>query len=508
MLSAIGAEMAILYRGFLDIATLNVVGATVVGCVGGIVVGAIPGLTATMAMALLVGLTYGAHGYVALGALIGIYVGGVYGGSVSAILMNVPGTPSNAATAIDGHALVRRGEAGQALGVATISSFVGEFAGELCTLLLVPVIAYLALKFSSWDLFLVSIYGVLICGSLTDQTNPVKGWITGWIGLLIGMVGIDGIWGQPRFTFGVPELVSGIDLVPALVGMYGIAEVLDSSVSSKGVHIHRQVSRILPPLSIFRDNIKTLVRSVLIGVGIGVVPGVGESISSWVAYDAAKRNSKNPEELGKGSYEGIIASESSNNATSGGALVPMLTLGIPGSPCTAILLAALLMHGFRPGPMLRVDNPELIYSTVFLFWLSAVVMLVAGLLLVRPLIKILSIKSELVMPIVAVFCAIGSYASKLSRFDLLLMLGFGLLGYIMRRLKFPVPPMILGIILGNLVDVSFRRAMMLGSQKTLGYLFASPISLVLIVLVAVTIWKTLASGRKEARRAAAHGHSN
>jgi putative tricarboxylic transport membrane protein len=448
----------------------------------GIVVGALPGLTATMTIALLSGLTYGVDPRVAIPILISVYCGAIYGGSQSAILVNIPGTPSAAATTLDGYPLARKGEAGPAIGLATTASFIGGVLGVLAVAVATPLLAQVALKFGSWEYFLLAVFGIVISGNLTAEDLPIKGWISGFIGLLLSMVGLEGIHAFPRFSYGNVQLAAGISLIPALIGLFGIAEVLAVLKDIKPRRVESQLNRIVPKIGEVLSHWKTTFKAALVGIGIGLIPGVGEDVAAWVSYDVCKRTSPEREKYGTGCYEGLVAAETANNACIGGAIIPMLALGIPGSGAAAVLLGGIWLHGIRPGPMIFFEFPTFTYELIGQLIVANVMMLILGLTLTRFTVRVLEIKKEIFMPLVVVLCVIGGYAVNMRIFDVYLMLGFGLLGYALRIGKFPAAPMTLGIILGPMADENFRRALSI-ADGSLTPFFTRPISLGLVILI-------------------------
>ncbi|HZK61270.1 MAG TPA: tripartite tricarboxylate transporter permease, partial [Anaerovoracaceae bacterium] len=351
----------------------------------GIIVGAIPGLTATMALALLINLSYGMEFNLAISFLLGVYVGAIMGGCYSAIMVNIPGTPAAAATAMDGFPLAMRGEGGLAIGTGVIASFFGMLVSIICLIFLTPFVYKIALKFGQWEFFLLAFFGVMICGNLSTGKDPVKGWVVGFLGFFTAMIGLDKIYAFPRFTFGLLQLKGGISLIPALIGVFGISEILIVLEKEIPYKILGKITQIIPSWKVIRSLIPTAIRSGLIGVGIGAVPGAGEDIGAWVAYDTAKRNSKQGEKFGTGVLEGVAAAETANNAVIGGAMIPLLTLAIPGSPPAAMFLAAIWLHGVQPGPMLPIENPGFLFEVAIVLLLATCFMLIWGLILARPM---------------------------------------------------------------------------------------------------------------------------
>ncbi len=457
-----------------------------IGAQVGIIFGMLPGLTATMAMSLLTGLTFSLPADHAVGVLLGAYVGAITGGSRSAVLLNIPGTPAQAAVCLDGFPLAMQGRAAEAIGLSVTASTLGTLFGVAMLAVFAPLLGQLALQFGTWEFFWLAVFGVVIAGSLTVQEDPLKGWVAGTLGLLLATVGQDGIHAYPRFTLGKVELQGGFALIPVLVGAYGVSEILTVLRRSERIVVQTKLGRVLPRFrEVFRHK-GHIVRSGLIGTLVGIVPGVGEDIASWVSYHVARNTSRDPGEFGKGSLEGLIAAETGDNACIGGACVPVLTLGVPGSAPAAVLLAALTIHGLKPGPLLVLQHPETIWRVVALFLLATVAVFVLSLWLVRPMVRLLLIPREALMPVVYVLCVVGSFAISARVFDVWVMLVFGVLGFVMRELGYPVAPLVLGFILGPMLDDNLRRGLALTGGDVSPF-FTRPISAILFALVAVTV---------------------
>lgn len=452
----------------------------------GIIFGATPGLTATLGVALLTTLTYGMDTSTAMVALMGIYVGGVYGGSYTAILVNIPGTAASAATALDGYPLACQGHAGRALGLTTTSSAIGTFIGMIFVVAFSPIISKLALQFTSFEFFLLALFGIVISGTLTSQDLVYKGWIAGFIGLMLSTIGRDQLQGYPRFTFGFPELDGGLDVVPVLIGAFGIPQIMQVLRDKFQVGEMKSIGKILPDFKTIGKNIPTILRSALIGVGIGAVPGIGEDIAGWVSYGTAKRVSKHSENFGKGEVEAVIASETANNACIGGAMIPLLNLGVPGSPPAAMLLGALMLHGIQPGPLLSFDHPEFIPNITAILLLASFAMWICGILLAKQVVKVLKIPQTVFMPIIAVLCLIGSYALGLRVFNLYLMVPIGIVAFFLTEMEYPIAPLVIGVILGPMCDQNLRRALMV-SKGSFAPVFTRPVSLILFLIIMLTI---------------------
>jgi putative tricarboxylic transport membrane protein len=448
----------------------------------GIIIGALPGLTATMGVALMTTLTFRMAADSAVLILICMYVGAIYGGSRSAILLNIPGTPANAATCLDGFPLAKQGKAGKAIGLATTSSFLGSCIGLFFLAFLTPVLGTFALNFKSYEFFWLAVFGIVICGNLTAPKDPFKGVIAGFAGLFVAMIGMEGVHAYVRYSFGNVDLAGGINLIPAMVGAFGFAEIIGVMLNDKVEIVPTVTDRVIPRLNEILPYWKTIIRSGLIGTIIGIIPGVGEDVSAWVSYDFAKRGSKHPETFGKGEVECLIAAETGNNACIGGAIIPVLSLAVPGSAPAAVLLGAMFIHGVRPGPTIMMEAPFFVYQVTAMFLLATVAMLVLGLSMVRPLVKVLQVPRNKLMPIVFVLCCVGAYAISSRTFDIGVMVVFGLIGFILRQMDYPMAPLILGLILGDLLDKNLRRALTLGNGD-LSLFFNGPINLILIGLI-------------------------
>ena len=456
----------------------------------GIVIGALPGLTATMGVALITTLTYKLPPDLAILVLICVYVGAIYGGSRTAILINIPGTPANAATTLDGFPLAKQGLAGRAMGVATSGSVLGSIIGMFFLATLAPLLGNYALKFQSYEFFWLAIFGIVVSGHLTALEDPIKGWIAGFLGLLVAMVGQEGIHAYERFTYGTTELLGGFALIPAMVGAFGFAEVLSVMRNPPSEMAENPQDSVIPKWGDVARYWRTIIRSGLIGTGIGIIPGVGEDIGAWVSYAAARRKSKEREKFGKGSVEGLMAAETGNNAVVPGAIIPVLTLAIPGSAPAAVLLAAMFIHGIRPGPMIMVESPQFVYQVVAMVFFATLAILVYGVALTKPLLKILTIPRSRLMPVVFVLCTVGSYAITSRVFDIWVMIGFGIMGYILREMKYPMAPLVLGIILGDLLDKNLRRGLIL-TDGDIAPFFTRPICVVLWLITLSSILLTI-----------------
>lgn len=456
----------------------------------GIVFGALPGLTATLGVGLLATLTYGFGYQTALLALISLYVGAIYGGSYPAILLNIPGTAASAASAMDGYPMALRGEGGRALGLTTTASFLGTLFGMLALVVLSPLIVEVALGFTSYEFCLLAIFGIVISGTLQSPDLVVKGWIAGFLGIALSVIGRDPLMFYPRYTFGQPALDSGLEVVPVLIGAFAIPQIITTIRSGAPLAARQAMGRIVPEVGTVLKNMRHILRSALIGVGIGAVPGVGEDIAGWVSYGAAKSTSRHPERFGTGEPAGLISAETANNACIGGALIPLVTLGIPGSPPAVMLLGALMLHGLTPGPMLSISNPGFLAELAAVMVLASAAMCLNGLLLARQVVKVLRVPSPIFLPIVAVLSVLGSYALGLSVTNLYLMLGVGLGAYLLSAMRYPIAPLVIGVILGPMADENLRRALMVGQGDPSGFV-TRPVSLLLLGAIGLTVLSQL-----------------
>jgi len=468
----------------------------------GLIVGAIPGLTGTMALALLINITYGMSRSAAVAFMLGTYVGAVSGGLFSAVMLNIPGTPNAAATALDGYPLALQGKGAKARFGGITASCLGTLISCVIMMLATPVISNVALKFGKWELFLLAVFGITICGNLTQDSTPLKGWIGGFLGFFCAMVGVDGIYNGARFIW-IPELTSGVTLIPALIGLFGIAEVLSVLQDRTPIKITDTSGTMIPDKQEMRSILKPVLRSSLIGCGIGAIPGAGEDIAAWLSYSVGKARSKAKELFGKGSFEGISCSETANNACIPGAMIPMLTLAIPGSTQAAMFLAAMNLHGIQPGPMLTLKDPTFMYVVGLTLVIASLSMFVIALFLTKPMTKILQINRKILMPIIVVLTVVGAYASRSTLFDVKLMLVFGVIGFLLRKVKIPMAPITLGLILGGTADTSFRQALSLGNGSIIP-LLSRTVGDILIAVVVMTLisgaLKTIKATKEEIRR--------
>jgi putative tricarboxylic transport membrane protein len=489
------ADLGHAWLGFLNPTSLAL---GLGGALLGIVVGILPGLSATLVIALLTTLTVKAQPNDAILVLICSYVGALYGGSRTAILLNIPGTAANAASCADGYALARRGEAGRAIGIATSGAFMGTLFGVVCLALFAPTLAEFALSFGAFEFFWLALFGVAMSGSIVGR-DPLKGWLMGALGLFVAQIGQEGLYAFDRFTFGWGELAGGIALIPALVGAFGVAEILitlSDPVERKLVELKDSV------LPRFREVVqywRTVLRSGVIGVLTGLLPGVGEDSGAWMSYAAAKATTREKELFGKGSIDGLMAAETGDMASVPGHMIPMLSLGIPGSAPSAVLMAAMIIHGIQPGPMMMIQHPTFIYEVVAMTSLATITILIFGLFLVKPLLLILRIRRTVLMPIVFLLCTVGAFANASRLFDIYAMLAVGIGAFLLRRRGYHMAPFVLGMVLGPLLDKSLRRGLVL-SDGSLAPFFTRPISMAFAIVTIFTILLYVPPFKRAVRR--------
>lgn len=452
-----------------------------IGVTGGIAIGALPGLTATMGVALLVPFTFGRPPTESLGMLLGIYCGGMYGGSISAILIRTPGTPAAAATVLEGYPLGQRGEAGRALAMALFASFCGGMSGALIMTFLSPYVAGVALEFGYVEYFALALFGLSVIISISG-TSITKGVMAGFFGLLLSTIGMDPISGYPRFIYGQMDLMEGPAFIPTLIGLFAVAELF-SNIEKMGVteKIKARIGQYLPSWSDIKVSAPNIGKSSLIGTIVGAIPGAGGDIAAFVSYAEAKRSSKHPEKFGTGLIEGVAATESANNACSGGAMIPLLSLGVPGDAVTAVLLGAFIIQGLQPGPLLYKEHLDVVYNVFASMLVANVAMLVVGAVGVRFFARIIGIQKEILIPIIFVLSLIGSYAMRQNVFDVYLTIGFGVIGYFMQRYHYPLSPILLALILGPMAEANLRRSMVV-SGGDWHILFSRPIAIGLMLM--------------------------
>lgn len=500
-----------MFEIFLQVFTLQNILVLTIGVVGGMVVGALPGLTAVMAIALLIPFTFGMPPATGIMMLMAVYTSAIYGGSISAILLHTPGTPASAATALDGYQLTKLGKANVALRMSTIASAIGGLFSAIALLTLSPPLSLLSLRFGPPEYFLLAIFGLTVIGSLTSG-SIVKGLMAGAFGLLFGTVGVDINLGFPRFTFGFFQLQSGISLVPAMIGLFSLSQILSMSEETieeiPGVNTPDlkkiKLGKLFPSVGEIKEELKetwaTILRSSFIGIIVGILPGAGGDIASWIGYNEAKRFSKKPEAFGKGALEGVAASEAANNAVTGSAMIPLLTLGIPGSAAAAVLLGGLMIHGLIPGRELFTTYGNITYTAMFGFVIANIMMGFIGLIAARYTVLVTNVPKRIIMPIIVGLCVIGSYAIGNNIFDVWIMLIFGFIGYFLRKNDFHPAPVVLGMILGPMAEIRYTQSVVLAKGDMLGFVMGRPISVVLVALILVSLIGPVVMGKKKKRK--------
>ena len=488
-------------QGVVNVFALDIFVLVTIGVAVGIVFGAVPGLTAVMAIALCLPMTYGLGPAAGISLLIALWIGATSGALISAILLNIPGTPSSIATTFDGGPMMEKGEGAKALGAGIVFSFIGTILSIGALMFIAPSLARVALSFGPHEYFAIAVFSLTLIATLSAG-SMIKGVFSGVLGFAISTVGIAPVDAIPRFTFGFVELNAGFSILTVLVGMFAIAEVIKVA---EGVRSGANLQVAAPVASKIRGfgftmkeffgQIPNAFRSSLIGIGVGILPGIGAGTSNIIAYIVAKKRSKTPEEFGKGTLEGVVAPESANNAGIGGAMIPLLTLGIPGDAVTAILLGGLMIHGIQPGPMLFITQGELVYTIFAALVLSAFMMLVLEFYGLRIFIKLLAIPKHILLPVILVLCAVGAFGLASRIFDIWTILGFGVLGYAFVKAGIPAAPFIIGFILGPMAETNFRRGLMLSSGEFTGFL-TNPISGTFLGLAALSIlWQIYAALR-------------
>ena len=473
-----------------------------IGTVVGIVFCSIPGLTATMAIVMFLPVTYSMTASEGISMLMALYIGGISGGLISAILLNIPGTPSSVATCFDGKPLADKGEAGKALGTGVVFSFIGTIIGIGLLMVLAPALCDFALKFQAYEYCALTVFSLSMVIALTGHDMP-KGLISAVLGALLATVGLAPIDSKPRFTFGLYQLNNGFALVVLLIGLFAIAEVMSyaetvrqnqdftirSNVKIKGVGF---------TFKEFVGQIRNAIVSALIGVGIGILPGIGGGVSCMISYTVSKNTSKRRELYGTGIMDGVVASETANNGTIGGAMIPLLSLGIPGDAATAMLLGGLQVHNVAPGPLIYEKSGNVVYAIFFAMVLSAIFMMLFMLLGMRFFVSVLKVPKNYLLPVVVVLCAIGAIGNANMLFDTYCMVGFGLMSYLLIKSKVPTVPMILGFILGPTFEQNLRRVSQLTSSDPF---WNHPIFCVLIIATVFVVIFSVRSNMKDAKRA-------
>lgn len=475
-------DLALILGGLTNVLSLTNISLVLLGTLLGLFVGAMPGLSATMALALLLPLTFTLEPATGLSMLAALYVGASYAGSIAAILLRTPGTPAAAATVMDGYPLSERGQAGKALGISLFSSFFGGLMSGVALLTAAPLLGVMVLEFGPVELFAIAVLGMTIIGSLS-QGSVVPGLLSGGLGLLVSTVGMDTTTGTPRMAFGNINLFSGIDFTVALIGLFSVPQalLLIEKTGSPSKVASAIKDRLVPKVSELKRLMPNILRSGCIGIATGLIPGTGGDTASWFAYNEAKRFSKDKASFGKGNIAGVAAPEAANNAVVGGALIPTIALGIPGSSSTAILLGALMVQGILPGPNLLTDHGEITFTLIWAVILANFALLVVGLMFTKLCVGVTRIPDGFVACAIITLCIIGSFAINNSFFDVGLMLAFGAFGYWMVKADISPAPMVIGLILGPVMEKSYKQSMLIG-QDSFWVFLESPIATVLLLI--------------------------
>jgi len=502
-------DFGLLLKSYGEVFTsLQVILMTFLGATGGVLLGAIPGMTATMGVALLIPFSFGMDLIPSIGLLLGIYCGGMYGGSISAILIHAPGTPSAAATLLDGYPMCQKGQAGKALSVAMFSSFCGGIIGALIMTFLSPLIADLAMNFGPGEMFMLAFFGLSVIISISGK-SITKGLISAFFGMFLCTVGMDPTNGIPRFISPkTTGLLEGFAFIPALIGMFAVAEVIagveriltgkESSAKSD-----EKITHVLPDLATIKQIWPNILSGGIIGTFIGAIPGAGGDIAVFVSYGASKSASKHPELYGTGIPNGVAATESANNGCSGGAMIPLLSLGVPGDSVTAILLGAFIMKGITPGPMMYISEIHTVYRVFAALMLANLCMLIVGCIGVRFFAKIVSVEKTMLYPIILVISLLGAFSINKSVFDIGVCVAFGVFGYLMNKYEFPLSPILLTLILGPMCEKNFVRFMNI-EQGNVMAIVKSPIAMVFFIVGIGVIIFSVINQRKINQREAAN----
>ncbi|MGI6074746.1 MAG: tripartite tricarboxylate transporter permease [Pyramidobacter sp.] len=478
------------------------------GVVVGMIGGALPGISSSMSVSLLLPFTFSMSPSMGILLLMSIYTASVYGGSVSAILINTPGTGSSAATAIDGYTLTQKGMGASALRISTFASGVGGIVSAIALFLLTPPLSKISLLFGPSEYFLLACLGLSAVATLA-ASSIIKGVLAGVLGLFLATIGTDYSFGIPRFTFGILNLESGISFVPALIGLFALSEVLKMAEHKKTADVIPatfESDRIFPSRSELKGLCGTLARGSIIGMIIGILPGAGAEIGSWISYNTEKRLSKQRDEMGNGSLVGVAASEVANNAVTGAALIPLFTMGIPGSSVSAIILGGLLIHGMVPGRELFTEYATVTYTAILGFLMANIIMMFMGLVLVKPFSQVTKLPKKILAPMIVALCFVGAFSINNSLFDVGIMVIFGLLGYVLQKAGFHPAPIVLAMVLGPMAESRFLQTYTLSDGHVLSYMLGRPLSVTLMILVAVFLFspfffKNVQQGPKKASAA-------
>ena len=473
--------------GFISLGDPKLLLILLAATLGGVVIGALPGLNATNGAALLLPFTLSMEAIPAIASLVAIYCSATFAGAITAILINTPGTPASATTCLDGYPLAQRGEAGRALGLAVVSSTIGGVLSVICLMLAAPLLARMAYQFAPPEYFALTLFGLSMLASI-GEGSPLKNLISGAFGVFLALVGVDMLTSVERFTFGSHNLYDGIGFVPVMIGIFGISELIvqASSLDKKRERVSMKAVQ-LPNRDDYRKVWKAILRSSGIGTFIGILPAEGATVASMIGYNEAKRWSKTPEQFGNGAIEGIAGSEAANNAATGGAMVPTLALGIPGSATAAVILAGLMVHGIRPGPSMFTEQANFAYTIFWSMMLVNLMFLLIGLTGAKIFARITLIPTQVLWPCVFMISIVGAYALDQSMFDVWIVLISGIIGFFMRRYGFSVVPLAIGLILGEMLEQRLGQSMVMLDEKW-WLMFTRPLSLLFFCLTIAALF--------------------
>jgi len=474
-------------NGFISLGDPQLLLVLLVSTLGGVVIGALPGLNATNGAALLLPFTLSMEAIPAIASLVAIYCSATFAGAITAILINTPGTPASATTCLDGYPLAQRGEAGRALGLAVVSSTIGGVLSVICLMIAAPLLARMAYQFTPPEYFALTLFGMSMLASI-GEGSPLKNLISGTFGVFLALVGVDMLTSVERFTFGSHDLYDGIGFVPVMIGIFGISELIvqASSLDKRKERVSMKAIQ-LPTRDDYRKVWKTIMRSSGIGIFIGILPAEGATVASMIGYNEAKRWSKTPEQFGKGAIEGIAGSEAANNAATGGAMVPTLALGIPGSATAAVILAGLMVHGIRPGPSMFTEQANFAYTIFWSMMLVNLLFLVVGLTGAKIFARVTLIPTQVLWPCVFMVSIVGAYALDQSMFDVWIVLISGIIGFFMRRYGFSVVPLAIGLILGEMLEQRLGQSMVMLDEKW-WLMFTRPLALLFFCLTIAALF--------------------
>lgn len=498
--------LQLLGSAFVTILTPTSILLMIAGVAIGIVFGSIPGLSASMAVALMLPLTFSMTPILGMNTLVAVYIGGISGGLISAILLNMPGTASSIATTFDGHPMAKNGEAMKALGLGIVFSAMGSIFSFIVLTFCAPLLADVALQFTPAENFGICFFALTMVAILSSG-NMVKGLLAGMLGLIFAMIGMAPIDGTTRFTFGSTSLMAGFDTLPTLIGIFAVSDILCTAEKMGHGKLEtipiKKVKGFGFSLKEFVYHLPNFFRSALIGTGIGILPGIGGSTSGMLAYVTAKNMSKHPEEFGKGCPDGIVATESANNATIGGAMIPLLVLGIPGDGVTAMMLGGFLIHGLSAGPLLFVKNADVVYGIFAACMLCTVIMLIVEWTCIKGFVQVLKVPKHILLPLILVLCCVGAYATNNRIFDVQSILIFGLVGYLYHKFELPTTPFVLCFLIGEMLETYLRRGIM--SYKSFGAFFTRPIfDVFFFIAIGVLVWSVVKEVKAaKAKKAAA-----